>query len=190
MGAHLSQSILKRVALLAVGVSLNAEAAVAGLATIPEDVLQYLLSSDELDEMDAKGRTRVVRLLARDARASVRVHALEQAVLYERPISLDTLHTLELLAADPDPDVRSCFLEHVAEVFDRLSILDRTCLVGWWATSDSPHVRLALACALQSPFVALGVPAAIELLREDPVEEVRRHASIAGALRRIPTRSG
>jgi hypothetical protein len=186
MSAHLSQSILKRVALLAVGFGLNAEAAIAGLATIPEDVLQYLLSSDELDEMDAKGRTRVVRLLSRDPRASVRIHALEQAVLYERPLSPDTLLTLELLAADPDPYVRSCFQEHVAEVFDRLSIFDRTRLVGRWATSDNSHLRLALGCALQSPFLALGAATAIELLREDPVDDVRRQASIAGALRRIP----
>lgn len=186
MSTHLSQRILKRVALLAVGVGLNADATVAGLATIPEEVLQYLLSSDELDEMDATGRTRVVRLLARDRRVSIRIHALEQAVLYERPLAPDTLSTLELLATDPDPAVRESFHEHVAEIFDRLSIFDRTQLVGRWTTSDSSHLRLSVARALQSPFVALGVPTAIRLLREDPEEEVRTQASIAGVVRRIP----
>lgn len=185
MSAHLSQSILKRVAMLAVGVGLNTDVTVAGLATIPEDVLQYLLSSDELDAMDAKGRLRVVRLLARDPRLSVRIHALEQTVLYERPLTNETLEALELLATDPDPDVRSTFQEHVAEFFDRMSILDRTRLLGRWTTSASRHLRLAVARALQSPFLALGASTAIRLLRDDPVEEVRTHASIAGVLRRI-----
>lgn len=189
MSTHLSQRILKRVALLAVGLGLNADAAVAGLATIPEDVLQGLLSTEELDEMDETGRSRVVRLLARDRRVSVRIYALEQAVLYERPLSPDALSTLEHLATDPDPAVRASFHEHVAEIFDRLSILDRTRLVGRWTTSDSSHLRLAVARALQSPFMALGVATAVRLLRDDSEKDVRTQASIAGLLRRLPTRN-
>lgn len=182
------QSILKRVALLAVGVGLNSDAAVAGLATIPEDVLESLLSSDELDEMDATGRKRVVRLLARDERPSIRMHALEQAAHYERPLSNDTLVAFEWIAADPEPATRASFRERVAEIFDRLSVFDRTRLVARWTTSDSPHLRLAVARALQSRFVALGVSTAIQLLRDDPDDAVRAHASIAGVIRGTPTR--
>lgn len=192
MSTHLSQTALKRVALLAVGVGLNAAAAgasLADLATIPDEVLQDLLSSDELDEMDATGRTGVVRLLAPDRRALVRIHAVEQAIVYERPISPDTLSTVELLASDPDSAVRSTFHEHAAELFDRLSIFDRTWLVARWTISDSSHLRLAVARALQSPFLALGVTTAIELLRDDPEEDVRTQASIAGVLRGLPPRN-
>lgn len=182
------QSILKRVALLAVGVGLNSDAALAALAGIPEDVLESLLSSDELEEMDAMGRRRVVGLLARDGRPSIRMHALEQAAHYERPLSSDTLLALEFIAADSDLATRASFHERVAEIFDRLSIFDRTRLVARWATSDSAQLRLAAARALQSRFVVLGASTAIQLLRDDPDEAVRTHASIAGVIRGIPAR--
>src|SRR4051812_8276074 len=69
---------------------------------------------------------------------------------------------------ESDEDARSELSERVGDVLESASILTRTRLVGEWASSQSAHVRLLAAHALQRPFVVLGAKSALELLRKDP----------------------
>lgn len=182
---HLSQVVLKRLAALAIDLRFKGEGPIEELMDIPEDILQYVLWSGELDETDMASHARIVRLLARDPRPSVRLAALYHFPLYDRPLSEEAQEVFEELANDPDPGVRLTFLDHIAEMFDRSSILERTRLVGLWATSENPYLRIAVARALQSPFIALGVSTAIRALCHDPDDGVRREAQIAGLHRRV-----
>lgn len=182
---NLSQVVLERLATLAFDVRFEDEGAIEELSTIPQHVLEHIVSC-ELDQMDLACRTRIVRLLARDPRACIRQAALHHFPLSaNQPLSEETQQLYESLASDPTPEVRATFLEHVAEMFDWTSVIERTRLIGLWATSENPHLRVAVARALQSPFLALGVPSAIRALWHDPDDRVRTEAQIAGVLRAV-----
>jgi len=69
-----------------------------------------------------------------------------------------------------------------------VSGLDRTWLVGGWATSPSVNVRLALAHALEMPVRIVGGPTALEHLVEDPDPSVRAAARRAVEALRLRAR--
>ena len=62
--------------------------------------------------------------------------------------------------------------------------LERTWLISSWATSANERTRRMLARALSAPVESVGARWALEHLRGDPSEEVRRLAQAATAAQR------
>jgi len=182
---RLGQLVLERLGVLAVTVAVGCSGSTEELTCIPESDLSDLLESDELDELDAEGRARIIQLLAGDPRATIRSRAVRHLPVAALPLSPEIQILLERLASDPDPAVANAFLDEVGPLFQGMTALERTRLVALWTTSDDSHLRRAAARALRTDFLALGVPSALDVLCADPNDHVRNEAALAARARGV-----
>lgn len=182
--APVYQSVLKRLAALAMALGTTTTGAAQELSEIPLHVMRTLMEADELWNLTDRDRLRLVSLLARDARPSLRVGVAEHLASHPAPVlDEDTEALLEWLACDPDPRVRRALATTMKGLVPHLTGLERTSLVGRWATSARVEQRLIVAQVLQQRFPVLWEDAIVDHLTRDPSQEVRAAARGAAEAR-------
>lgn len=180
----LGQAVLRRIAALLVAGGAGLASGDASLE-LPEEIVEALLDSSELAAYDEDDRTRIVALLARDARPNVRQRLAIALADHDFELRPETEAVLERLARDSDPRVVRALGAALGSVLVRLSPLERAYLVTSWASSDSDGLRFALAFALAWPVETVGVRSALEALASDRSPDVRIAAERAIRMRAI-----
>lgn len=173
--APVYQAVLKRLGAVAVALGATNPSAAEVLSSIPLDVAKTLASADELEQVDDEDRVSLFAVLANDRRPGLRALIAERLSTC-RVLDEQTEGLLDRLSLDPDLRVRRCLTRAVARLLPRVSGLDRTELVGRWATSLHTRQRLIAAQVLIHRFPVLWEDVIVEHLTRDPVPAVRRAA--------------
>jgi hypothetical protein len=186
-GSPFYQGVLKRLAALAVAVGTTGGAAAAEeLGAIPLDVAENLVDARELDDWDDEDRARLLQLLARDARPALRVRVAERLGRMQRAVLDEHVEALlDRLALDADLRVRDAVLHALDHLVPRLTGLERSSLIGRWATSSHFEHRLLAARVLRNRFPMFWVDDVLEHLSQDPSVSVRAAARHAAEVRGI-----
>ena len=178
------QGLLKRLAALAVAMGSATASAATELSAIPLHLVKDLVDADEFNAVSPQDRVRLLSLLANDPRAALRVCIAERVALHAGAvIDDDTEDLLERLALDPDPLVRQAVSVTIQRLLPQLSGIERTSLIGRWATSAAKEQRLIVARALQQRFVVLWDDLIIEHLLTDEDQAIRGAAFQAAQAR-------
>jgi hypothetical protein len=171
------QRLLRRLAMVAVGVSFTTSSDVAAvLETIPVRAITDVLGDAE--DWDGDERLRLALLLASDRRADVRSGVADS--LRERPptwnAALETV--LFRLGGDTSSEVRRACAASLARCLARIPPLERTELIARFALDPSAERREVAALALASCLDVVGARPALEHLLRDPSPAVRRAARL------------
>lgn len=178
------QALLKRLAALGVAMGSASTSAATELSSIPLELVKDLVEAEEFAAVSPDDRVRLLHLLSNDPRAALRVCIAERVALEAGAVIDDeTEDLLEKLALDPDPVVRQAVAVTVARLLPGLSGLERTSLIGRWATSRAKEQRLIVAKALQQRFVVLWDDLIIQHLLADTDTAVRDAALRAAEAR-------
>jgi hypothetical protein len=171
------QAILRRLAVISMGLSMSALAAAPGLAQdlrrVPREAVAEVIDEAE-DDWGSEDRQRLLRLLALDPRVEVRRQVVDSLTL--RPLGWDdvTAEMLARLAMDPNQGLREPVGRCLAAHLLRLRPLARTEVVAEWATDERADRRQVLAFALRRiNDDGVGVRSAKELLAQDSSPAVR-----------------
>lgn len=177
---HSLNAILRRLAMVCVGMSIATAAAVAAdLSAIPERKLnQVVEETEDNDDWAPEDRVRLLGMLGCDGRPAVR----EQVALSlaSKPLVWSPQLESLLIQLSDDPAVQVRTAAHDAFLHELLSLdgFDRSCLVVDWATSVDPRQRRMMAHVLAVPLSALGVDDALAQLATDD-DPVIRDAALA-----------
>jgi hypothetical protein len=180
------QALLKRLALIAGGLSASGASAVAAdLRMIPERSIENVIEESEEPDWDAHDRLHVLGLLALDPRPSVRLDVATSLTIKPESTLPDEAEALVgVLASDPDPEVQYAAAADLLALLTELPPLERTDLVCRWATDADPTKRLAVATALQAPIEVVGARTALEHLARDASPSIRAAAVASRSARR------
>ena len=170
--------VLRRLALICVGISFDGSAALAReLTAIPERALADVAEESERDEeWRPDDRVHLLDLLSRDCRVAVRATIARSVSAKPPPWGIDLERVIARLAADPSASVRLHAAEALSAVLVMMAPLDRTITIAEWATDSLAAKRLALARCLAADVAAVGADLALCHLAMDPDEAVRRAA--------------
>jgi hypothetical protein len=174
-----AQVLLKRLAAIAMGLSLTSAPDVASaLEEIPTGTLDEVM--DGIDDLDGNDRLPLIGLLSVDRRFQIRVKVARSIASAPLPWN-DTLdQMIRRMAGDPWPRVRREAARALGACLSRTTPLERTQILAQWSLAPEREVRLALARSLSAPFEAVGRGTALAVLLSDPSPAVRRAARQAG----------
>jgi HEAT repeat protein len=175
------RGFVQHLAAISVGLT-GCPADASSLTDLPDKVVEEILDDAVEAEWNATDRKIALMLATDDPRAPIRLRAVRNSATCGLDFD-DVEPLLQRLAGDPDVEVRAAVAESLAEHLQHSTILERTAVIGDWVNSDQPHVRLAVARALERPIEALELSLAFEELAVDPVLEVRRAAADAARAR-------
>lgn len=154
------------------------------LQDIPGPVIEDLLTDVEADDWEEQDLLKLVELLSKDPRASVRRQAAELLSTVDPeavPESVEEL--LEDLVQDRSELVRGACSSTLASWLGKVGGLARIKTIAEWTLSLSPQTRLTMAEALDSDVEALGVDSAVLRLALDDDFRVRAAAAKAAGRR-------
>ncbi len=174
-------AVLRRLALVCVGMSIATSAAVAAdLSVIPERKLnQVVEETEDNDDWAPEDRMRLLGMLGCDGRAAVREHVATSLAIKPVVWSPQLASLLTQLGDDSVPQVRAA--AHDAFLHELLTMdgFDRSCVVVDWATSNDPRQRLMMAQVLAVPLVAVGIDGALAQLVTDDDPAIREAALVS-----------
>lgn len=176
-----AQSILKYLAVVALGSSTNMADPGSSLLEVPADVLGEVVDGVDEGGWQTSDRRRVLELLAQDPRPAVRVRVARKAGALGDAAGTDAAQLLRVLARDDSLDVRAAAVAGLGRLLERLSPLDRIGVVAEWTMSDVVEERATIAAALRAQTPVFVTELAIEQLAADSSDTVRRFAVEAAA---------
>jgi hypothetical protein len=151
-------------------------ASAAELDALPSEVISDLVAEVEQSDTDRGTKLGVLRLLARDSRADVRVRVAEAAACLWHESKEEALDLVRLLAHDGSPKVAAAAANGLTRMLYLASPAERIELVCNFAIADAPAERLAMARALSSRVPVLVADLALQQLSSDAEPEIRATA--------------
>lgn len=172
--------------LVALSITLGAGSASAAteLEELPAEVLSDVVAEVEQSDADTATKLGVLRLLARDARDSVRARVAEAASCLWSGGKHEALELLRSLAGDRAAKVQAAVANGLTRILYVASPAERVELVCNWTVAERDAERLAIARALSSSVPVLVADLAIRELAADTGPEIRA-AAIRAALQRF-----
>jgi HEAT repeat protein len=128
-------------------------------------------------------RVQMVELLADDRDPAVRAAIARQIATLGSPLPAGVLRALAVLSSDADVRVRRQAATSLVHLFEVLTPIARSELIGRLATSSRRELRLLVVLALRHGAVTVGTVSALEYLVDDDDLEVRAVALISARLR-------
>ena len=179
MTDHISQAVIKRLAILAAALAMGVAPNPADLEAVPEEVIGELLDENLLDDMEDADREALLRLLSLDPRPEVRLRVAHTFAVQVSDVSPQVEMALARLAADGFAPVRQAAWSSFHRLLAKLDGIERLRLLCEWSLSSEAQRRAAVAFALQHGIDSPFADAATTLLGGDPDPEVRALAQVA-----------
>jgi hypothetical protein len=172
------QVVLRRLAMVCVGMSLSVSASVAAdLASIPSKKLAEVVEEIENDEAtENQDRERVMQLLHYDTRAAVRLRVAESLAIKPMPLTTEIATILARLTSDESVSVRTAALDALISTLLQMNAIERSAEVLQWVVSDDARRRLTAARLLAKPLQILAQHDALQALSIDDDPYVREAA--------------
>lgn len=167
------QGLMKRLAMAAIAVTAGGIEPARALAELPSDALEDVVEDTLGPRWRGGDRSRVLGLLAQDARPEVRGHVAEATSALWPERQTQALLLLRVLARDPDRGVRVGACRGLSQLLQRAAPLDRTQIVADWTLSRHAADRAAIATVLGSRTLVYLADVALAQLASDTEPSVR-----------------
>jgi hypothetical protein len=181
------QSLLKYFAGLTIASGMGL--AVGQLEQVPDQLVVEALSDTEEADWSPEDRARLLQVLSRHQRSTVRAAVAEAFAAYPARLNDTVEEVLARLVRDASPDVRGCAQHALVRCLETSPLLGRVQLLSDWALSEHRLQRHAAARALATPVPIPGADVMLNHLARDPVAWIRR-ASLEAMAARFALRPG